>query len=360
MGMTVNSHFSNILIKNFNLTYMELTASQLAAMVNGTVEGDENVKISTFARIEEGHPGALSFLANPKYTHHIYSTGSSVVLVKRDFVAEQPVSATLIRVDDPYATVAHLLDMVTKMTKVEKVGVESPVFIAEGVEVPEDAYIGAFAYIGKGVKLAPGVKIYPQTYIGDGCEIGEGTILYAGVKIYHGCKVGSRCIIHSGAVIGADGFGFAPVEGGYEKIPQTGNVEIEDDVEIGANTTIDRAMMGATRICKGVKLDNLIQIAHNCSVGAHTVMAAQVGVAGSAKIGAQCMVGGQVGFVGHIAIADGTQIGAQSGVSKPTKPGERVMGAPAVEMGEYARNLVYVKKLGSLYDRVKELEKKIK
>lgn len=339
---------------------MELTASQLAAIVNGTVEGDENVKVSTFARIEEGHSGALSFLANPKYTHHIYSTDSSVVLVKKDFMPEQPVKATLIRVDDPYATVAHLLEMVTQMSKVEKVGVETPSFISEGVEVPDDAYVGAFAYIGKGVKLAPGVKIYPQVYIGDGCEVGEGTVLYAGVKIYAGCKVGKRCIIHSGAVIGADGFGFAPVDGGYEKIPQTGNVEIEDDVEIGANTTIDRAMMGATRIGKGVKLDNLIQIAHNCSVGEHTVMAAQAGVAGSAKIGAHCMVGGQVGFVGHISIADGTQIGAQSGVSKPTKPGDRVMGSPAVDMGEYARGLVYAKKLGSLYERVKELEKKIK
>ncbi|WP_289759480.1 UDP-3-O-(3-hydroxymyristoyl)glucosamine N-acyltransferase [uncultured Duncaniella sp.] len=339
---------------------MELTASQLAAIVNGTVEGDENVKVSTFARIEEGHSGALSFLANPKYTHHIYSTDSSVVLVKKDFTPEQPVKATLIRVDDPYATVAHLLEMVTQMSKVEKAGIETPSFISEGVDVPEDAYVGAFAYIGKGVKLAPGVKIYPQVYIGDGCEVGEGTVLYAGVKIYAGCKVGKRCIIHSGAVIGADGFGFAPVDGGYEKIPQTGNVEIEDDVEIGANTTIDRAMMGATRIGKGVKLDNLIQIAHNCSVGEHTVMAAQAGVAGSAKIGAHCMVGGQVGFVGHISIADGTQIGAQSGVSKPTKPGDRVMGSPAVDMGEYARGLVYAKKLGSLYERVKELEKKIK
>lgn len=339
---------------------MELTASQLAAIVNGTVEGDENVKVSTFARIEEGHSGALSFLANPKYTHHIYSTESSVVLVKNDFTPEQPVKATLIRVEDPYATVGRLLEMVSQMSKVEKVGIETPSFISEGVMVPDDAYVGAFAYIGKGVKLAPGVKIYPQVYIGDGCEIGEGTILYAGVKIYAGCKVGKRCIIHSGAVIGADGFGFAPVDGGYEKIPQTGNVEIEDDVEIGANTTIDRAMMGATRIGKGVKLDNLIQIAHNCSVGEHTVMAAQAGVAGSAKIGAHCMVGGQVGFVGHISIADGTQIGAQSGVSKPTKPGDRVMGSPAVDMGEYARGLVYAKKLGSLYERVKELEKKIK
>lgn len=339
---------------------MELTASQLAALVNGSVEGDENVKVSTFARIEEGHEGALSFLANPKYTHYIYTTDSSVVLVKKDFEPEQPVKATLIRVEDPYATVARLLEMVTEMTKVEKVGIENPSFISEGVEVTPDCYVGAFAYIGKGVKLGKGVKIYPQVYIGDGCEIGDGTILYAGVKIYQGCKVGKGCIIHSGAVIGADGFGFAPVEGGYEKIPQTGNVVIDDDVEIGANTTIDRAMMGATRIGKGVKLDNLIQIAHNCSVGPHTVMAAQVGIAGSAKVGAQCMIGGQVGLVGHISIADGTQIGAQSGVSKPTKPGDRIMGAPAVEMGEYARSLVHVKKLGSLYERVKELEKKIK
>lgn len=338
---------------------MELTAAQLAALVNGQVEGDENVKVSTFAKIEEGHPGALSFLANPKYTHFIYSTESSVVLVRKDFVAEEPVKATLVRVDDPYATVAHLLDMVSKMSQVEKRGVEQPSFVSEGVEVPEDAYVGAFAYIGKGVKLGKGVKIYPQVYIGDNSEVGEGTILYAGVKIYQGCKVGRNCILHSGAVIGADGFGFAPVDGHYEKIPQTGNVVIEDDVEIGANTTVDRAMMGATHIGKGVKLDNLIQVAHNCSIGDNTVMAAQVGIAGSAKIGKQCMVGGQVGFVGHIAIADGTHIGAQSGVTKATKPGDRVMGAPAVEMGEYARSLVHMKKLGSLYDRVKELEKKV-
>lgn len=339
---------------------MELTASQLATLVNGTVDGDENVKVSTFARIEEGHPGALSFLANPKYTHFVYSTDSSVVLVRKDFVAEHPVKATLIRVEDPYATVARLLEMVTEMSKVEKVGVESPAFIAEGVEVPADAYVGAFAYIGSGVKLGAGVKIYPQAYVGDGCEIGDGSVLYAGAKVYHGCRIGKNCIIHAGAVIGADGFGFAPVEGGYEKIPQTGNVEIEDDVEIGANTTIDRAMMGATRIGRGVKLDNLIQIAHNCAVGPHTVMAAQVGIAGSAKVGAQCMIGGQVGLVGHISIADGTQIGAQSGVNRATKPGERIMGSPAVEMGEYARGLVYAKRLGKLFEQVKTIEKEIK
>lgn len=339
---------------------MELTASQLASIVNGTVEGDDNVKVSSFARIEEGTPGSLSFLANPKYTHHIYTTDSSVVLVKKDFQPENKIKATLIRVEDPYAIVARLLEMVTEMSKVEKIGIENPSFVSEGVEVPSDVYIGAFAYIGKDVKLADKVKIYPQVYIGDSCEIGEGTVIYAGAKIYNGCKIGKNCIIHSGAVIGADGFGFAPVDGGYEKIPQTGNVVVEDDVEIGANTTIDRAMMGATTIGKGVKLDNLIQIAHNCSVGSNTVMAAQVGIAGSAKVGAHCMIGGQVGLVGHISIADGTQIGAQSGVNKGTKPGERIMGAPAVDMGEYARSLVYIKKLGSLYDRVKELEKQVK
>jgi len=216
-------------------------------------------------------------------------------------------------------------------------------------------------YVGKGAKIGRGAKIYPQVYIGDGCEVGEDAILYAGVKVYAGCVIGNRCIVHSGAVIGADGFGFAPSgDGHYEKIPQTGNVVLEDDVEIGANTTVDRAMMGSTRICKGVKLDNLIQVAHNCHIGDNTVMAAQVGLAGSSKIGKQCMVGGQVGIVGHIAIADGTQIGAQSGVNRATKPGERIMGAPAVEMGEYARSLVYVKRLGKLFEQVKNLEKEIK
>ncbi|MDE6370839.1 MAG: UDP-3-O-(3-hydroxymyristoyl)glucosamine N-acyltransferase [Duncaniella sp.] len=339
---------------------MELTANQLAALVHGDVEGDGDVKVGTFAKIEEGHAGALSFLANPKYTHFIYSTDSSVVLVRRDFVAEQPVKATLIRVDDPYATIAKLLEMVQEMTRVVKTGVEQPCFIADGVDVPADAYVGAFAYVGAGAQIGRGAKIYPQAYVGAGCKVGEETILYPGVKVYDGCVIGARCIIHSGAVIGADGFGFAPVDGHYEKIPQTGNVVVEDDVEIGANTTIDRAMMGSTRIGQGVKLDNLIQIAHNCQVGDNTVMAAQAGVAGSAKIGRQCMVGGQVGIVGHISLADGTQIGAQSGVNRATKPGERIMGAPAVEMGEYARSLVYIKRLGRLFEQVKALEKEIK
>ncbi|MCH5326738.1 MAG: UDP-3-O-(3-hydroxymyristoyl)glucosamine N-acyltransferase [Duncaniella sp.] len=339
---------------------MELTAQQLAAMIGGEVVGNPDVTVGTFAKIEEGHPGALSFLANPKYTHFIYDTESSVVLVRRDFEPERPVKATLIRVEDPYATIAHILDMVTKMTAVEKRGIEQPSYIAEGVEVPADAYVGAFAYIGAGVRLGAGVKIYPQVFVGDGCVIGDGTVLNPGVKVYAGCEIGARCIIHSGVVVGSDGFGFAPVDGHYEKIPQTGNVVIEDDVEIGANTTVDRAMMGSTRICSGAKLDNLIQIAHNCSVGSNTVMAAQAGVAGSTKIGSGCMVGGQVGFVGHIEIGDGTLIGAQSGVSQSTKPGARIMGAPAVEMGEYARSLVYVKRLPSMAAQLKALEKELK
>ncbi len=339
---------------------MELTASQLAAMVNGTVEGDGEVKVSTFAKIEEGHPGALSFLANPKYTHFIYSTASSAVLVSRDFKPEHPVSATLIRVDDPYATVAMLLALVEKMTADSRSGIEQPSFIAPDATVAPDAYVGAFAYISPRARIGAGARIYPQVYVGDDAVIGDGSILYPGVKVYKGCKIGARCIIHSGAVIGADGFGFAPVDGHYEKIPQTGNVEIADDVEIGANTTIDRAMMGSTRIGQGTKLDNLIQIAHNCAIGPDTVMAAQAGVAGSAKIGAHCMIGGQVGIVGHITVADHTEIGAQSGISKATAEGDRLMGSPAVDIMDYARNLVYVKKLGSLFDRVKAIEKELK
>lgn len=339
---------------------MELTANQLAALVHGDVEGDGEVKVGTFAKIEEGQPGALSFLANPKYTHHIYTTDSSVVLVKRDFVAEQPVKATLIRVDDPYATIARLLEMVQEMTRVVKKGVEQPSYVAEGVVIPEDAYVGAFAYIGKGAVIGAGAKIYPHTYVGDGCEVGDESILYSGVKVYDGCRIGKRCILHSGAVIGADGFGFAPVDGRYEKIPQTGNVIIEDDVEIGANTTIDRAMMGSTRICNGVKLDNLIQIAHNCEVGADTVMAAQGGVAGSTKLGERCMVGGQVGLAGHIHIGDEVHIGAQSGINKDVAAGSRLFGYPATDVVSYGRQALAIRKLPTLYKRVDEIERLIK
>lgn len=339
---------------------MEFTANQIASIVNGIIVGDGNTAVNTFAKIEEGHPGAISFLANPKYNHYLYETKSSIVLVRKDFEPENEVSATLIKVDDPYATLAMLLDMVSKLMNPQPSGIEQPNFISSGVEIPDEAYIGAFAYIGNGVKLNRGVKIYPQSYIGNNVEIGEGTIIYSGVKIYQGCKIGKNCVIHSGAVIGADGFGFAPTEQGYNKIPQIGNVIIEDNVEIGANTTIDRATMGCTRIKSGVKLDNLIQIAHNVEVGEHTVMAAQAGVAGSAKIGQWGMIGGQVGIAGHITIGDKVSIGAQSGIPSNVKSGSRLMGYPATDAKDFMRQAVYIKNLGNLNNRVKDLEKKIK
>lgn len=338
---------------------MEFTASQIASLCNGVVEGDGDVKINDFAKIEEGRPGAISFLANVKYTHYLYTTKSSAVLVSKDFVPEQPVTTTLIRVDDPYATVAHLLQMVQQMITPNYTGIESPVHIAEGVVVPEDAYVGAFTYVGKNVRIGKGVKIYPQCYVGDNVSIEEGTVLYPGVKIYHGCRIGKRCIIHSGAVIGADGFGFAPTEHGYDKIPQIGNVAIGDDVEIGANTTIDRAMMGSTRIGNGVKLDNLIQIAHNCVVGEMTAMAAQAGVAGSTKVGAKCLIGGQVGLAGHITVGDDVQIAAQSGLHKDAASGSRLFGAPAIDIKEAARQTIYIKRLPELNKAVTQLKKEI-
>ncbi len=340
---------------------MQFTAGQIASLVGGTVEGNQDAAVSTFAKIEEGHPGAISFLANPKYTNYIYSTGSSIVLVSNEFVAEQPVKATLIRVADPYATVAMLLEMVQKMTVAMPEGIEDPSFVAQGVEIPEGAYIGAFAYIGRGAKLGKNVKIFPQAFIGENVTVGDDTIIYPGVKIYRGCKIGSRCVLHAGCVIGADGFGFAPrPDGHYDKIPQMGNVELADDVEIGANTTVDRATMGSTRIGRGVKLDNLIQIAHNVEVGTNTVIASQTGVAGSTKIGSQCMIGGQVGFAGHIHVGDRVSIGAQSGIPNDVKSDSRLMGYPAIDAREWARQAVYIKNLAALNDRVRTLEKKLK
>ena len=338
---------------------MQFTASQIAALAGGVIEGDGDVVISTFAKIEEGQPGAISFLANPKYTHHIYTTRSSAVLVSNKFVPERPVGCTLIKVEDPYSTVAKLMEMASKMLYPEPVGIEQPSFIADGVVIPEDVYVGAFAYIGRNVKIGKGVKIYPHAYLGDNTKVGEGSIIYSGVKVYRDCCIGSRCVLHSGAVIGADGFGFAPVDGRYNKIPQLGNVVLEDDVEIGANTTVDRATMGSTRVKAGTKLDNLIQVAHNCVIGENTVMAAQAGIAGSTKIGSHCMVGGQVGFAGHIEVGDNVQIGAQSGIAASVKANSRVMGSPAVDMSKYARQIVLEKNLQSLFDRVKALEKEI-
>ena len=323
------------------------------------MEGNGAVEVDSFCKIDEGRPGALSFLSNPKYTHYLYETEASVVLVKKNFKAEHSVKATLIRVDDPYATLSALLTIVDRVVNPQPVGVESPSYIAPDLTLPEGAYVGAFAYRGENVTLGKNVKIYPQAYIGRGCVIGDDTIIYAGARIYHSCHVGKRCIIHSGAVIGADGFGFAPnPDGTYSKIPQMGNVHIDDDVEIGANTTVDRAVMGSTRVQRGVKLDNLIQVAHNVEIGHDTVMAAQAGIAGSTRIGSNCMVGGQVGFAGHITVGDQVSIGAQSGIPADVASGSRVMGYPAVPLGEFGRQTVYMKRLGQLFSDVRELKNK--
>lgn len=344
-----------------NCSTMEFSAQQIAQMVGGTIEGDGNVLINEFAKIEEGEPGALSFLANPKYTPYIYTTRSSAVLVRRDFEAEAPISATLIRVDDPYSTVAHLLTIAQSMLEKRRTGIEQPCFIDPTAEIGENVYIGAFAYIGAGARIASGAEIYPQVFIGARATVGADSTIYAGAKVYAGCKIGARCIIHSGAVIGADGFGFAPDgNGGYTKIPQIGIVEVADDVEIGANTTIDRATMGATRIHEGVKLDNLIQIGHNVEIGSHTVMAAQGGVAGSTKVGSKCMIGGQVGLAGHIHVGEGAELGAQAGVHSNIPAGARLIGSPAEELRAYGRQMAAMKHLPEMLRTVGRLERALK
>ncbi len=336
-------------------TCMEMTTGALASLIKGVVEGDSDVKLTGFAKIEEAAPGQITFIANPKYAHFIESTQASAVLVSNDFDHSNPHSVTLIRVEDPYATLAELLRMMQDALP-KKRGIESPCFIADGVEIPEDVYIGAFAYIGKGVVIGKGSQIYPQTYLGEGASIGENSILYSGVKVYDGCRIGKRCILHSGVVIGGDGFGFAPNPvGEYEKLPQTGIVVIEDNVEIGANTTVDRATFGCTRIGKGTKLDNLIMVAHNVEIGENNVFAAQTGVAGSTKIGNSNRVGGQVGFSGHIQVGNNNEFGAQSGISGNVGDGQRLMGYPAVDVRKFARNTVYVHRLKELFD---ELDRK--
>lgn len=337
---------------------MEFKASQIASLVNGEIVGNPDSAVNTFSKIEEAFPGAMTFLANPKYTHFIYSTKASIVLVRRDFVAEGPISATLIKVDDPYATLSYLLEYVESALAKELGGIEQPCHIAKGVELPENIYIGAFAYISEDVKIGKGVKIYPQVFLGRGVVIGENTVIYPGVKIYHDCVIGRDCIIHAGAVIGADGFGFAPLpDGTYHKIPQIGNVVIESNVEIGANTTIDRATMGSTVIKSGAKLDNLIQAAHNTEIGHNTVVASQTGIAGSTKIGDNCMIGGQAGFAGHITVGNNVKIGAQTGIPNNVADGATLMGYPAVEAKDFARNAVWIKRLGDLFKRVDALEK---
>lgn len=336
---------------------MRISVEQLASLVNGTIEGDAKAYIENYSKIEEATDGCLTFLANPKYTHYIYSTKATAVLVRKDFKPEQELSTTLIRVEDPYETLAVLLNMVSSQEPIKK-GIEQPCHIAEGVEIADDVYVGAFAYIGKNVKVGKNVKIYPQVFVGDNVTLGDDVILYPGTKIYHGCKIGNRCILHAGTVIGADGFGFAPKEDGtYEKIAQIGIVIIEDDVEIGANTTIDRATMGATIVKKGAKLDNLIQVAHNVEIGENTVMAAQVGVAGSTKIGKNNMVGGQVGFAGHITVGDNNGIGAQSGIHSNLGDNLRVIGSPVINAIDFARNQVFMKRLPQMAQDIKQLKK---
>lgn len=339
---------------------MEFSAVQIATFLSGTVEGDPEVKVYNVAKIEEGAPGMLSFLANPKYSQYLYTTKSSIVLINNDFELQGEVTATLIRVPDAYAAFAQLLGLYQQFMQ-SKTGVSSLAFISKDATYGDDVYIGEFAFIGERVKIGNRVKIYPQAYIGDDVVIGDDTIVYAGAKLYAQTVVGKSCILHSGCVIGADGFGFAPQEdGSYKKIPQIGNVSIGDNVEIGANTCVDCATMGSTRIHNGVKLDNLIQVAHNVELGNNTAMAAQTGVSGSTKIGANCIVAGQVGIAGHLHIANNTKIGAQSGIiSNIKREGEEVMGSPVMPVKDFLRMSIHLRQMDKLVRRVEELEKKL-
>lgn len=338
---------------------MEFTAKQIAEFIQGSVEGNENSSVHTFAKIEEGIPGAISFLSNPKYIHYIYETQSSIVLIDKSIELDKPVGTTLIRVENAYEAVAKLLALY-EMSKPKKKGIDSLAFIAPTAQIGEDCYIAPFAYIGENVKIGKGTHIYPHTTIYDNASIGEDCLIYANVSVYHDCKIGNNVILHSGCVIGADGFGFAPTGNGYDKIPQIGIVTIEDNVEIGANTCIDRSTMGSTYVRKGVKLDNLVQIAHNVEVGENTVMSAQVGVAGSTKIGQWCMFGGQVGIAGHAVIGDKVMSGAQAGIAGSIRKGHiTVQGSPAIEAKNFARSSVVYKNLPEMFSDVNRMKKEI-
>lgn len=339
---------------------MQLAVSELASLVNGKIEGDSSIFINNIAKIEAGEPGALSFLANMKYEQYLYTTKCSAVLVQHQFVPSQPVAATLIRVDDPYAAFTQILEMASAANN-KLIGISEKASIHPSAQVGNDVYIGENVVIMTNAKVHDGAKIYPNTTIGEQSIIGKGTIVFSGVSIYNQIVVGSNCIIHSGTVIGSDGFGFAPLpDRSYKKIPQTGNVVIEDDVEIGANCSIDRATLGSTIIKKGVKLDNLVQIAHNVEIGEHTVIAAQSGIAGSTKVGKYCIIAGQVGIVGHSTIADGTVVGAQSGINGSIKePNQRWFGSPAFEYGKALKSYASLKSLPELVKRVQELENKL-
>ena len=338
---------------------MEFTAKQIADFINGRVEGDANAAVHTFAKIEEGQPGAISFLSNPKYTHYLYDTKSTIVLVNEDLEIEKEISATLIRVKNAYEAVAKLLQLYESM-KPKKTGIDPLAFVSPKATIGKEVYIGAFACIGDGATIGDGTQIYPHVVIGDGVNVGAGCLLYPNVTIYQGCRLGSNVTVHAGSVIGADGFGFAPNVDGYEKIPQIGIVIIEDNVEIGANTCVDRSTMGATVLRKGVKLDNLVQVAHNVEVGENTVMSAQVGIAGSTKVGSWCMFGGQVGLAGHITIGDHVNLGAQSGVPSSIKPNQTLIGTPPMEPTPYFKSQAIFRRLPDMYKELSALRKEIK
>jgi UDP-3-O-[3-hydroxymyristoyl] glucosamine N-acyltransferase len=341
---------------------MEFSAEQISGILNGEIAGNPDVKVSGLAKIEEGQSGTLSFLSNPKYEEHIYVTESSICIVNKTFVPAKalPDSLTLVKVDDAYACFAKLLEVYSQMNK-KQPKIEQPSFVAESAKLAEGLYLGAFAYIGDNAKIGKNVSIYPNAYIGENVEIGDGSIIHPGASVYADCKIGKNCIIHAGVIIGADGFGFAPDENGvFSKVPQIGNVIVEDDVEIGSNSTIDRATMGSTIIRKGAKIDNLCQIAHNVEIGNHSALAAQVGVAGSAKLGKHVMVGGQAGISGHLHIADGTKIVAQSGIPSSVKKADTLMGSPGIPLDDFKKSYFGFRKLPFILNKIQELDKKIK
>jgi UDP-3-O-[3-hydroxymyristoyl] glucosamine N-acyltransferase len=332
---------------------LKFTAEQIAGILEGTVVGDPNTEVY------KGTKGSLSFLSNLKYTPYIYTTQASVTIVNSDFEPEKPILTTLIKVEDAYEGFSKLLEYYNQI-KLNKSGIEQPCFISESTKVPDNIYIGAFAYVGDNVEIGENVKIFPNAYVGDNAKLGDNTIIFAGGKVYSDCIIGNNCVINSGAIIGADGFGFAPSKGGeYSKIPQIGNVILEDYVDVGAGTTIDRATMGSTIIRAGVKLDNQIQIAHNVEIGKNTVIAAQTGVAGSTKIGESCLIGGQVGIAGHLIIGNNVRVQAQSGIGRNVKDDEILQGSPAFTYGDYNKSYVYFKNLPKIVKNINELEKKV-
>ncbi len=338
---------------------MQFTAAQIAMIINGKVEGDPNTAVHSFGKIEEAQKGQLAFLANPKYEDFLYSTAASLIIINTSQELKQPVNATLIRVDDAYSAFATLLARYQEVMTQQMVGVQEPVYIAKSAKLGENIFLGAFSYVGEHAQIGNNVKIFPNVFLGNQVRVGDNTIIHPGVKIYHDCVIGRNVTIHAGTVIGSDGFGFAPqADGSFKKVPQIGNVVVEDFVEIGANATIDRATMGSTIIHSGAKLDNLIQIAHNVEVGNNTVIAAQAGVSGSTKLGNNVMIGGQAGIVGHLTIADGSRINAQSGVSKSIKtPNAAVTGSPAFDYTSALRSQALSRNLPELEKRIKELEK---